>query len=246
MKDFKGIIHVHSNYSYDGKHSIDEIAAFARQRSYAFVGMSEHSDTLDSDKVKRMRDECRRASTPDCLIIPGIEFTCLGNLHLIGLGVQDYDSSKDPLFINDFIQEQGGVAIIAHPKRYHYQISQVLLTAVNGVEIWNAGYDGRFVPNDHSITLLKRARERHESLLAFGGQDLHTINHKQAEVSLSVCCERLVPGLILDAIRDGNFVISNGYVSVGAQERLDCLKALSIYLGNRLYSPVKNLRERFV
>jgi hypothetical protein len=245
MKDFKGIIHVHSNYSYDGKHSIDEIAAFARQRSYAFVGMSEHSDTLDSDKVKRMRDECRRASTPDCLIIPGIEFTCLDNLHLIGLGVRDYDSSKDPLVINDFIQEQGGVAIIAHPKRYQYQIPSELLSAVNGIEIWNSGYDGRFVPNDQSLKLLKSGRERQKFLLAFGGQDLHQIDLRYRQVHLKVHCDRLVSDAVIGSMRDGNFVISNGYVSVEAQERLDFLKALSIYLGNRLYAPVKNLRDRF-
>jgi predicted metal-dependent phosphoesterase TrpH len=246
MKNFKGIIHVHSNYSYDGKHSIDEIAAFARQRSYAFVGMSEHSDTLDSDKVARLREECQKASTADCLIIPGIEFTCLGNLHLIGLGVQDYDSSKDPLVINDFIQQQGGVAIIAHPKRYHYQISEGLLTAVNGVEIWNAGYDGRFVPNDQSLKLLKSGRERQKALLAFGGQDLHQIDLRHRQVHLKIHCDRLVSDAVIGSMRDGNFVISNGYVSVGAKARLHFLKALPIYLGNRLYAPVKNLRDRFV
>jgi len=246
MKIVTGLIHAHSTYSYDGRHTLGEIAAFARSRGLGFVGMSEHSDTLDCDKVARLQEDCQKASAPDCLIIPGIEFTCTDNLHLIGLGIQRYNPSKDPLVINEFIQQERGVAIIAHPKRYHYEISEKLLAAVNGIEIWNAGYDGRFVPNDHSITLLKHARERQETLLAFGGQDLHMIQYKQAQVSLSVRCERLVPGSVLDAIRDGNFTISNGYFSIEARARVNFLKAVPIYLGSRLYTTVKNLRDRFV
>ena len=97
MKDLKGIIHVHSNYSYDGQHSIDEIAQFGRKRGYSFIGMTEHSDTLDEEKVALYVEECRRVSSPDCLIIPGIEFSCDNNLHLIGLGVRTlYGFQKSP------------------------------------------------------------------------------------------------------------------------------------------------------
>ena len=41
-----GIIHIHSNLSYDGRQSLEEIALFARKRGYCFVGMTEHSDTF--------------------------------------------------------------------------------------------------------------------------------------------------------------------------------------------------------
>ena len=58
---FKGIIPVHSNYSYDGRHTTGEIAAFARARGFAFIAMSEHSDTLDSEKVKRLREASQEA-----------------------------------------------------------------------------------------------------------------------------------------------------------------------------------------
>lgn len=246
MKDIKGIVHVHSTFSYDGRYSIAEIATFARRQGFAFVGMTEHSDTLDHGQVKRFRDECEEASTADCLIIPGIEFTCVGNLHLIGLGIQRFHSSKDPIVISQFIRQEQGVAIIAHPKRYDYKISEKLLAAVNGIEIWNAGYDGRFVPNDRSITLLKHARERQEMLLAFGGQDLHTFPYNQIQVSLRLRCERLLPSLLLDGIRDGNFTISNGYYSFPARARVNIIKNVSIYLGNRFYTSAKNLRNRFV
>lgn len=246
MTVFKGIIHVHSTYSYDGRHSISEIAAFARERGFAFVGMSEHSDTLDSEKVIRLREECQEHSTLECLIIPGIEFTCVDNLHLIGLGVQQYSPSQNPVEINKFIQQEGGIAIIAHPKRYQYQIADDLLSTVNGIEVWNAGYDGRFVPNDQSLTLLKSVRTLQDTPLAFGGQDLHKINSHHRQVYLNVCCDRLSSDAVLSSLRNGNFTISNGYVTLQAKLQVEFFKTLPIYLGSRFYTTVKKLRDRFV
>jgi len=242
MTLLKGLIHVHSNYSYDGQHSIHEIAQLGRERGYSFIGMTEHSDTLDKEKVALYVEECRKVSSPECLIIPGIEFSCDNNLHLIGLGVRHYTDSKNPLEVSAFIQQEGGVAIIAHPKRYNYHIPSELAAALDGIEVWNACYDGRFVPNDRSLNLLKNFRKRKGSLLAFGGQDLHRItNHSHVQVG--VTCEGSGDTAILTALKKGTFIISNCYFRVTAQSDPGCLKTAHIVTARRTYELAKGMRD---
>jgi hypothetical protein len=245
MELFKGIIHVHSNFSYDGQHSIEEIAQLARRRGYSFIGMSEHSDTFDAEKTALYVKECRRVSHPDCLIIPGFEFTCENNLHLIGLGVHSYTDAKDPLQVSEFIQQKEGVAIVSHPKRYNYQIPMELAPTLNGIEVWNAGYDGRFVPNDRSLNLLKDFRKHNRSIFAFGGQDLHRIAD-HSHVKMVVSCEYLQEGMILRALQEGNFVISNPYFQLDVRCEPGWLKSAQIIAARRIYDLAKRIRDRIM
>jgi hypothetical protein len=53
-----GILHVHSNLSYDGQNTLAEIASLAKLRGYRFVGMREHSDTFEPQKMADLVDEC--------------------------------------------------------------------------------------------------------------------------------------------------------------------------------------------
>ena len=243
MKDLKGIIHVHSNFSYDGQHSLDEIAQFGRKRGYSFIGMTEHSDTLDEEKVALYVKECRRVSSPDCLIIPGIEFSCYNNLHLIGLGVSRYTSSRDPLRVSKFIQQNGGIAIVAHPKRYNYDIPAELAETLNGIEIWNASYDGRLVPNDRSINLLNNFRTLNSLIFAFGGQDLHRITD-HSHVQVIVSCEELGKDTILGALKEGTFVISSPSFQIDGRCQQGWLMLVLIITARRLYDLAKAIRDR--
>lgn len=45
VKDIKGDLHLHSNYS-DGKSSIEELAAAAKQRGYAYIAITDHVGAL--------------------------------------------------------------------------------------------------------------------------------------------------------------------------------------------------------
>ena len=245
MKTFKGIVHVHSNYSYDGQHSLEEIAEMGKNRGYHFIGMSEHSDTFDEEKIARYVKECKNASTENCLIIPGIEFTCENNLHILGLGVRQYTSGKDPFQIARFIRQQGGVAVIAHPVRYHYQIPEGLAAVVDGIEVWNAGYDGRFVPNDLSLALLRNLKDHGGGLYAFGGQDLHQIiDH--CHVQIAVLSDGAGAGEILKSLKEGTFRIVNPYFKLDGRHEVSLLNLTRIAAARRIYEAAKRIRDGWV
>ncbi len=243
MKLFRGILHVHSTFSYDGRHSLDEIAAMAKQRGYHFVGMSEHSDTLDEEKVANLVAACQRVSTPDCLIMPGIEFTCDDNLHLVSVGIQRYTDLKNPAAVAQFVRNNGGVAIVAHPVRYRYQIPEDAVPFLDGIEVWNAGYDGRFVPNHRSLALVAQLRRQNPRLAAFGGQDLHRIL-EYGHVTLSVTGPDLTREGILGALREGRFTTSNGYFRIDGLNDPGLMQRCGIRFARWLYESAAARRFR--
>ena len=211
-----GIIHVHSTLSYDGKHTLAQLASFGRARGYSFIGMSEHSDTFDDAKMKVLVDECERLSDDRFLLIAGIEFSCEGNLHLIGLGIRHFTGVKDPIALARFIRAQGGLAVVSHPSRYGYEIPPALVPEIDGIEVWNASNDSRFVPDGKVIDLWLGLKRHNQALKAFGGQDLHRIT-PQRHVRLVLSGENgeLTAGRLVARLRAGNFIVSNRYLRVG-------------------------------
>ena len=211
-----GIIHVHSTLSYDGEHTLAQLASFARERGYNFIGMTEHSDTFDDAKMKVLVDECERLSNDQFLLIAGIEFSCHDNLHLIGLGIRDFTDVKDPITVARFIRAQGGVAIVSHPSRYGYEIPRPLIGEIDGIEVWNASNDSRFVPDWKVIDLWRGWKWHYRSLAAFGGQDLHRIT-PQTHVRLILNGDdgELTTKRVLARLRAGNFIVSNHYLRLG-------------------------------
>jgi hypothetical protein len=211
-----GIIHVHSTLSYDGKHTLAQLASFGRARGYSFMGMTEHSDTFDDAKMKVLVDECERLSDDEFLLIAGIEFSCEGNLHLIGLGIRHFTSVKDPIELARFIRAQGGLAVVSHPSRYGYEIPPALVGEIDGIEVWNASNDSRFVPDGRVMDLWRRLRQHNQALAAFGGQDLHRITrHRHVRLILGGEDGGLTTEGILARLRAGNFIVSNRYLRIG-------------------------------
>src|SRR5262245_5169321 len=177
--------------------------------------MTEHSDTFDEAKMKVLVDECERLSDDRFLLMAGIEFSCEGNLHLMGLGITHFTYAKDPIAVAKFIRAQGGLAVVSHPSRYGYQIPSPLVAEIDGIEVWNASNDSRFVPDRKVTDLWRQLKHRNQALAAFGGQDLHRITRRR-HVRLVLHGEdrELTAGRLLARLRAGNFVVSNRYLRV--------------------------------
>jgi len=39
-----GVVHVHSNYSHDGRDSLASLATFAAERGIGFIGLTDHAE----------------------------------------------------------------------------------------------------------------------------------------------------------------------------------------------------------
>lgn len=101
-KDLKGVLHNHCTYS-DGIHSLEEMALYAKELGYQYLGISDHSKTayyangLDEDRVIQQQQEIETLNEkiPGFKIFKGIESDILND------GSLDYD--EDILKTFDFI-----------------------------------------------------------------------------------------------------------------------------------------------
>jgi predicted metal-dependent phosphoesterase TrpH len=242
IRTLRGLLHAHSQFSHDGEHSLEEIARFAKRKRYDFIGMTEHSDTFNAETMAKLVKGCAAMSDRDFLMIPGLEFTCEDDFHILGLGIESFKELKKPQEIIQFIHNQRGVAVIAHPRRYNYKIPQALLAEVDGIEVWSAVYDGRYVPNDQSLAFIKEFRRRNGSIIAFGGEDLHRITNLP-KVEIRIPCAELNKDILLGELMKTDFEISNNFFHLNSSMENGGMRLTGILIARRFYVLAKKGRE---
>jgi hypothetical protein len=147
MKPARVAAHVHSAWSYDAHWSLEDIARAFRKRRYDAVLMSEHDRSFDEGRWEEYQEACRRASSSDLVLIPGIEYEDAdGVVHtpVWGTDVPFLGAALPTLDVLRAAREHDAVAVFAHPGRQNaiesYRDEWASLLA--GVEIWNRKYDG--------------------------------------------------------------------------------------------------------
>ena len=163
--------HVHSKWSYDGRFTLDELAAAFARRGYDAVLMAEHDRGFDEARWQAYRQACAEASRDDLLLVPGIEYSdpdnrvhipVWGSEHFLGEGIETGELLARCV-------ATGGLAVLAHPDRRDAWrclpdgAAELLL----GIETWNRKYDG-WAPSRTAAGLLA------PGLVPFVGLDLHT------------------------------------------------------------------------
>jgi len=241
----RGIIHVHSEFSRDGLSSIADLADFAREAGFRFVGLTDHAEDLCPHDMESLQQECEAHSDESCLMIPGLEFRCSDEIHILGLGIAKEIVSTDAVSAAREIQAWGGLAILAHPSRNEYQFPRELWVSLNGIEIWNAGYDGRFVPPLANLRLLQEARTANHNILGFGGEDLH-IWDRPPRVVVDLQGEgigRLDIGMVLHGLQMGRFSVHGRYLSFDAMTGPGWLGGIPLRVFRKTYEISKTFRN---
>lgn len=165
--------HIHSEWSYDGRWSLEEVARGFEQRGYDAVLLCEHDRGFNADRWQAYREACAKASSARMLLIPGIEYSdstntvhvpVWGKLPFLGEAVATGD-------LLPRVAEMGGVSVLAHPARRSAleHLDDDSLSCLTGVELWNRKYDG-YAPSKVAIELLRRR----PTLLPVVGLDFHT------------------------------------------------------------------------
>jgi len=106
-------------------------------------------------------------------LIAGLEYRCERNMHILAYGTTGVTNLSDPEAVIRHIEEQGAVAVIAHPKDEFFPWIESFQTLPRGIEVWNTKYDGRYAPRPGTFALFQKLKQRNPSMLAFYGQDLH-------------------------------------------------------------------------
>ncbi len=239
----RGAIHVHSTWSYDGQHSIVELAEFFSGRGMDFVFITEHSDTLTEAHAAQLVRDTAHHSSSRFLMIPGIEFSCRRRLHLLGLGVVQCIDSDDPLVVARHIRDQGGVCVVAHPLAYGTDYPAGMARAVDGLEVWNITKDGWLAPGRGPLALWRRWHTENPALRGFGALDLHSLD-SPADLWLELDQVPLQSAALLSALRVGEFRSVGRYSSVEAGEPPAGLAWLRHTVASGAYLGVRALRNR--
>lgn len=209
----RGLLHLHSKYSYDGKIFLRELAHLCRVYKYKFVIMTEHAESLNDIKMKEFVRECKAHSDENLIIIPGLEFTC-GGVHILGLGINECLSESNLANLITKIHNNGGIAVVAHVN-YYKKIPYDELLNIDGLEIWNAKYDGWYAPSLKCLKILKKFKYFNDKVIAFCGLDLHS-EYEFGKLSVIVNVDeiKINQRVILELLKEGDFQITNGLITI--------------------------------
>lgn len=198
-----GIVHVHSNYSHDGRDTLSRLRELSIARGIGFVGLSDHAEDLSEERFAEYRYECETLSDEQVTLIPGLEFRFAGlrGMHLLALGLTKWITPATP---EEFLAQTAGCAeltIAAHPGVYGYRLPEAVRQGIDAIEVWNAVYNTRYLPDPRAIRLLRDVRRTRPTVVGTAGLDQHDgRNDRQSRVIV-----RTPAGQALAALKAGQF-----------------------------------------
>lgn len=239
----KGALHVHSELSHDGLLTIAELAGFYRGHGFDFIAIGEHSQDIGQEKAELLIDSCRKVSSDSFLAIPGIEYTCaIPGMHILGVGAVGVTEDRDPVRACRLIHEYGGWAVLAHPKRFGWTCASEVVKEIDAVEVWNVGYDGKFLPPAPAIRALREMRAINPKLLAVGSHDLHR-QPGFYDLGVEMEVDSLGANSVLDNLRKGNYVMRSRFLDFDSLFRLGAVDSLYVRVIGPQLQRLRKLRN---
>lgn len=223
----KGILHIHSSYSRDGDMSLVEIKNYCRRRSLSFACITDHAEDLTQSDMTSLTEECDSLCEAGFVMIPGLEFALENGFHLLAVGMRSHPGKEPTLDILVETKCGKSILILAHPLKTGQLPAPQLLNSIDGVEVWNGGSDGGFVPSRDSYAFFEKAISIAPHLRAYGGADMHSIKHR-AVIYTSVTANVSVQE-IMGALAYGDCRISGSMWGIDSKARINlpCGVALS-------------------
>jgi len=234
----KGIIHAHTReFSYDSKVSFQEIKEFCKKMGFSFVGLTEHSESMNKSKMKEFVKKCKKMSDKSVLFIPGLEFLTNEGYEVLGIGIKNFLQKSTLEETVKFIRKNKGVAILAHPCKYKKLPKNL---DVDGIEILNFEYDG-FFPCPKSLELLKELRKKNKNVFGFFGLDIHRKIHFRNNF-IEIKCKMNEKKLVQN-FKKGYFQNKNPFFSLSPQNNLNKISKIFCFFGCKVFSCLKGMGE---
>ena len=215
----EGLFHVHSNYSSDGRLSLEELREECIKRGLRFMVVTDHAEDFSAGKIKQFIDHCQRISDSDFVIVPGLEFNIDKDheVHLLVVGLDGLPCENGPEAILEKIREgkNSALAVVAHLSRSNHYIPPDYKRRINGIEVWNAAYDSRYLPDHKAIRLYADLRKVNNQLIGFGGLDLHDRSgFRELRISLTNSCHNTRE--LLEDLKAGKFEIRGPFLKISS------------------------------
>jgi predicted metal-dependent phosphoesterase TrpH len=211
----KGIYHIHSNFSYDGNNSVEEITAWAHGNHIDFVILTEHIQGFSDKKFESYFEDCARASQ-NCMIIPGLEYSLKisgREVHMGVFGVSSYLAPKrDYDNIQSFLEkvhELGGIAILNHPDDLKELIYDNQINKFDLIEIWNTKYGYRYAPQFTLMRTLARSNYTNSYIASSDTHKIPTNDYVVININ-NIPGEEISEKHIISQLERGNFSMSYG------------------------------------
>lgn len=239
----KALLHVHSSYSYDGVPSLEDLSEWGASRGLDLLFLTEHTNDFDAGKMDRLVQHCDALSERRCRLVPGLEFAVRGGFHLLGYNVRRFEPIVDPVAASAFIRDQGGVAVLAHPSRYGGAWPErSAIEALDGIEVWNVRYDGRFLPPGRLVSRVAHERLARRPLLLFGGQDLHETTSRRLVTTTSEAGGGV--GGFVDALRSGDVRFGAAPFRLDARNGAPSRRLRMLGAAHAIYRAARRVRHR--
>ena len=118
MRRIRVASHVHSEWSYDGRWSLERLSQAFGRRGYDAVLLAEHDRGFDADRWADYRAACA-AVAGGARLVPGIEYSDADNsVHVPVWGdISFLGESLETAELLVSAERAGGVAVLAHPGR---------------------------------------------------------------------------------------------------------------------------------
>lgn len=240
----KGLFHVHSNYSSDGCLSLEDLRNESALRGFQFVVVTDHAEDFEPGKLEKFVAHCREVSDESFWIIPGLEFVIdrAHQVHLLVVGIDGCALKNGAGKILERIQqdENNIFAVIAHLSRSNHHVPPNYAKTIHGIEIWNAAYDSRYLPDHKAIRLFWKIKKNNARLVGFGGLDLHDYSGFRG-LSLHVKDSCRNPNELILRLKEGQFEIHGPHMTLSSDPRIGLLRMLILGLGRAFLVAVDNL-----
>ncbi len=134
-KVFRGICHVHTNFSHDSNATLSLILEKAQEMALDFVVITDHNTMEGLKAYQKMKPPAHP------LFIFGDEISTKEG-HLIALGIREHlPKDKNPQELIDLIHAQGGYAFLAHPFSIKEPWKDFNLRDWDGFELYDFGHE---------------------------------------------------------------------------------------------------------
>jgi predicted metal-dependent phosphoesterase TrpH len=223
----KGLLHVHSNNSFDGETPIKKLAKLAHKQNFSFICLTDHLEKQSN--ISKIRKECKENSDSQLKIIPGIEVEYKDS-HILSINFLDKRLlTKTSLDTYNLVNSKPqSLAILAHPNKKRQ------LRGFKHVEVWNAKHHGSLAPK--SSLFIKNN-------INFCGLDLHKETHfgkNWIEMKVSKLNEKE----IIRKLKKGDFKICNKFFCIGAKQTISNRNKIIFILINQYFTLLQRIVYR--